>query len=393
MTTVKTKFKETEIGPIPEEWSFEPLKNHAEIIMGQSPESIFYNNGGDGLVFLQGIRTFGEKYPTYDTYTTKITKKAKTGSVLLSVRAPVGEVNIATKDICIGRGLMAINSQNNEFIYQLFKAFKEYVVGKETGTVYGSVTRDDISSLKFPFPPINEQKQIAEILSSLDDKIELNHRINANLEAVASALFKKWFTDIGELPEGWSKQPISSFGKIVCGKTPPKNIDEYFNGNIPFIKIPDMHKNIFIHKTGDSLTRLGADSQKNKTIPANSICTSCIATVGLVSMTTNDSQTNQQINSIVPLKSYYQLYLFHALKSLSKYLQDIGSSGSATLNINTKVFSLIHILKPDDKTLMEFDLFVRPIFEEINKNIKESLNLSMIRDILLPKLLNGKITT
>ncbi|MBI2448435.1 restriction endonuclease subunit S, partial [Candidatus Microgenomates bacterium] len=185
------QFKETEIGAIPAEWDFDELKNHAEILMGQSPESLYYNESGDGALFLQGVRTFGEKYPTYDTWTTKVTKLAKAGSVLLSVRAPVGEVNIAQNDLCIGRGLMSVNGKNNEFIYQLFKAFNSYIVSKETGTVYGSVTKDDIANIKLPFPQLPEQQEIAEILSSLDDKIELNRQMNKTLESIAQSIFKR----------------------------------------------------------------------------------------------------------------------------------------------------------------------------------------------------------
>jgi len=212
-TEIATKFKDTDIGLIPEEWEFDSLDNHADVLMGQSPESKFYNNI-EGTPFLQGIRTFGEKYPTYDTYTTKVTKLAPGGSVLLSVRAPVGEVNIADRDVCIGRGLMSINSKNNEFIYQLFKAFKDYVVGKETGTVYGSVTREVIAKLKFPFPPQAEQDKISEILSSIDDKIELNRNINNNLEKIAIYLFKQWFVDANDSQKGnWKKRKLENFSQ------------------------------------------------------------------------------------------------------------------------------------------------------------------------------------
>ena len=184
---------------------------------------------------------------------------------------------------------------------------------------------------------------------------------------------------------------ISNFGEVVCGKTPSKAVNEYFGGSVLFIKIPDMHGNIFIAKTEDSLTEAGMNSQKSKTIPSGSICVSCIATVGLVSMVTADSQTNQQINSIIPDKSYYQFYLFHALKYLEGYLQRMGSSGSATLNVNTTSFSSIEILKPTDEVLEIFDVLVRPIFDQIKGNIEESLTLVRSRDSLLSRLMSGRI--
>ena len=210
----KSKFKETEIGKIPEEWTFEELDKHAKIIMGQSPESDCYNSDGNGTLFLQGIRTFGNLYPKYDTWTTKVTKLAKKDSVLLSVRAPVGEVNFADNDVCIGRGLMSIDGKNNKFIFYLFKAYKDYVMSKETGTVYGSVTRDDISKLQFPFPNSIEQEDIAKILSDLDSKIELNQQMNQTLEAIAQAIFKHWFVDF-EFPNEKGKPYKSSDGEMV----------------------------------------------------------------------------------------------------------------------------------------------------------------------------------
>ena len=168
--------------------------------MGQSPESSFYNSTGDGILFLQGIRTFGYLHPEYDTWTTKVTKIAKKGSVLLSVRAPVGEVNLADKDICIGRGLMSIDGENNKFIFYLFKAYKDYVTSKETGTVYGAVTRDDITKLPLPFPGEKEQQEVANTLFSIDSKIELNQHMNRTLESIGRTIFKHWFVDF-EFPK------------------------------------------------------------------------------------------------------------------------------------------------------------------------------------------------
>lgn len=107
---------------------------------------------------------------------------------------------------------------------------------------------------------------------------------------------------LGDVPEGWGYQPLSEWGDIVCGKTPSKKKDEYYGGNIPFIKIPDMHGNMYAIETVDSLTEAGAETQKKKRLPKGSVCVSCIATVGQVVVASEDSFTNQQINSIVPLE-------------------------------------------------------------------------------------------
>jgi len=106
------------------EWKTVELKSIATVTMGQSPKSEFYNENQEGIPFLQGNKTFGDKYPTFELYTTSIKKIAKKNNVLMSVRAPVGDLNIAQEDICIGRGCCAIQMKNgdDEFLYYLLKA-------------------------------------------------------------------------------------------------------------------------------------------------------------------------------------------------------------------------------------------------------------------------------
>jgi len=156
----------------------------ADVTMGQSPKSEFYNSNGIGLPFLQGNRTFGLKYPTFDTYTTKVTKKAKKGEVIMSVRAPVGDLNITPVDMCLGRGVCSLKMKNgnNSFLFYLMKYIIPQLKMREGGTVFGSVNRDDINNLVVDIPSDSlTQKKIARYLEMLDDKIELNNKINDNL--------------------------------------------------------------------------------------------------------------------------------------------------------------------------------------------------------------------
>lgn len=405
----QTKFKETEIGSIPEEWSFDPLEKHADIIMGQSPESTFYNKIGDGLSFLQGIRTFGEKYPTFDTWTTKVTKLAKDKSVLLSVRAPVGEVNLASRDICIGRGLMAINANNNEFIYQLFKAFKGHVVGKETGTVYGSVTRNDIAKLKFPFPPENEQKQIAEILSSLDDKIELNRKINANLEKLASSLFKQWFVDfefpnesgkpyksssgkmldseLGEIPEGWE---ADDFGKIINEKTD---------------RFSKIYKDIVVLSAVNTGELVRSEDYFNKQVFSKSLEKYKVVdkfnfaynpsriNIGSIGMLEEDFQgAVSPIYIVFKPKDEYQYFIQNMLRLdfIKEYIKQF-SSGSVRQALSFKDFSSIPVVIPPIKIINKFNDFEISLKKVRQEKELEIKTLEKIRNSLLPRLMSGKI--
>ena len=166
------------------EWKKYKLGEIADINMGQSPKSEYYNTLGDGIAFLQGNRTFGFKNPAFDTYTTLATKTAQAGDVIMSVRAPVGDLNITPINICIGRGLCSIRMKNNnqEFLYYLMKYCVSNLINRESGTVFGSVNRNDISSLEINVPCDDIlQREIAKVLSAIDDKIELNNSINNNL--------------------------------------------------------------------------------------------------------------------------------------------------------------------------------------------------------------------
>ena len=161
------------------------LGDIAEITMGQSPKSIYYNSIGEGLPFLQGNRTFGKRYPIFDTYTTMITKKAFAGDVIMSVRAPVGDLNFTPVDMCLGRGVCSIrmNNGNQDYLFYLLKYNIPQLINKESGTVFGSVNRNDIAGLELEIVDETKQKVIARLLSMIDDKIELNNAINNNLVA------------------------------------------------------------------------------------------------------------------------------------------------------------------------------------------------------------------
>ena len=162
------------------------LSDIAVVTMGQSPKGDTYNKNGDGMPFLQGNRTFGDRYPTFDTWTTSPTKIAEAGDVIMSVRAPVGDLNITPVQMCLGRGVCSIRAinGNQDFIYYLMKYSIEQLLSKESGTVFGSVNRNDINGLDLDIPEDSViQQKIARYLTAIDEKIEVNKQINENLAA------------------------------------------------------------------------------------------------------------------------------------------------------------------------------------------------------------------
>ncbi|MDT0655641.1 MULTISPECIES: restriction endonuclease subunit S [Staphylococcus] len=214
------------------------------ITMGQSPKSEFYSEI-DGTPFLQGNRTFQHIYPVIDTYTKKVTKLANANDILFSVRAPVGDINIAPVDLCIGRGLCAIRSINNnqEFLFYLLKSKINELESQATGTIFSSVNKKTLENFIVNIPNEKQQKNIGTILSNLDKKIELNQKIIANLEELSQILFKRWFVDfefpdengnpykssggqmvdseLGEIPKYWSIQTLNNISESYNTKRKP----------------------------------------------------------------------------------------------------------------------------------------------------------------------------
>lgn len=192
--------------------------------------------------------------------------------------------------------------------------------------------------------------------------------------------------------KGWRNACLSDIAQtIVCGKTPSTKKPDYYGEDMPFITIPDMYNSVYITKTTRRLSMLGINSQKNKILPSNSVCVSCIGTAGLVSLVAEPSQTNQQINTIIPLEDISSYFIFFLLKSLSNKIQNLGASGSTIPNLNKSQFSEIEIMIPPKTLLEEFDSIVAPFFNAILEHQYQIEYLSILRDTLLPRLMSGEI--
>jgi type I restriction enzyme S subunit len=169
---------------IPKGWTKGKLSEVANITMGQSPEGSSYNEDGEGMVFYQGSTDFSFRFPEIRMYTTEPTRFAKEEDILLSVRAPVGTINVANEDCCIGRGLAALNSKNGTQSYLLYLMFyfkSMFDIQNRTGTTFGSIDKDTLYDLSFPKPPIELQKRFQEIVGKYDAMILSRSRENQEL--------------------------------------------------------------------------------------------------------------------------------------------------------------------------------------------------------------------
>ncbi len=177
-------YNETLKREIPEGWQDKELSDIANITMGQSPPGESYNEYGEGTLFFQGSTDFGWRFPTTRQYTSEPTRMAKQGDILLSVRAPVGTMNIADRNCCIGRGLAALNSKEgfDGFLFYVMEYFKRIFDRRNSeGTTFGSITKDDLFSLKLIYPSLKQLKAYDEVVSKYNNKIFNNCKENQQL--------------------------------------------------------------------------------------------------------------------------------------------------------------------------------------------------------------------
>lgn len=246
------------------------------------------------------------------------------------------------------------------------------------GGVRGSMPWEEFAKMKLPVPSIEKQQKIVNAYKIVTDRIALKQRINDNLEAQANAIFSSSAPDFTDL------QPIHNFGMVITGKTPSTSVAEYYGNDIPFIKTPDMHGNVYITSSECSLSKAGADSQKNKYIPENTVVVACIgANAGEVALTSYIAQTNQQINAII---SKYPCFLYFSIKAHTVELRTLGEGSSTMININKTSFENYEIPTPSDNTLQQLEHKLNIIFSAILHNLQEIDRLNETKDLLVTQL-------
>ena len=318
------------------------------------------------------------------------------GDILISnIRPYFKKIWLADKSGGCSNDVLVVRANekiSNRFLYYVLSSdnFFDYAVGTSKGTKMPRGDKKAIMKYKVPIYSLVEQEKIAEILRAFDKKIILNKQINHHLVEQAYAIYKE--VCVNQKDDSFVEETIKSISqKVITGKTPSTQNKDYYGGDLPFITIPDMHNNIYCVETLRYLTQKGEQTQPSKTLPKNSIIVSCIATPGLVSLLDRESQTNQQINAVIPSENQ-EYYLFLELLSKSKLIIELGSSGSTTYNLNKTQFEKIKISAPSIEKRYELNNLLRPLFLKINQTQHETIKLSQLRDTLLPKLLSGEIS-
>ena len=372
------------------------LGNIAQITMGQSPKGSSLNKFRKGVPFIQGNRTFGFLYPTIDTYTSSPVKNASKGDILFSVRAPVGDINIAQDDLCIGRGICAIKSKTGEngFLFYLLKNNVKRLISQANGTVFISVNRGDLESFEVVIPSSPDYRtRISNILSTIDRKIKLNNQINNNLEQQAMTLFKSWFIDYEpfdkQVPTTWKYGVLGDFVEIKRGGSPRPIQNFLSNRGLHWLKISDATciSSPFVNEIKEYIIEEGL--KKTVFLKAGSLVLSNSATPGLPKIL--DIATCIHDGWLYfPSSKFSNEYLYLYFKYIRNNLVALGN-GSVFTNLKTDILKNYPTNLPTDNVLNKFDEIVKPIFSMIRSRTRESKRLIKIRDTLLPKLMSGEL--
>lgn len=339
----------------------------------------------------------GSKFRNGDTVMARITPCLENGKTAKVNILEDREIGFGSTEYIVFRAKE--NLSDEDYLYYLICS--SFVRDPAIKSMVGSsgrqrVQTDVIQNLEIDIPDLGTQRKVGGILKLLDDKIALNNRINKNLEQQAQTLYKSWFVDFapydGVMPSKWIIGTVNDLAKeIVCGKTPSTKVADYYGSDVPFITIPDMHGNTYTVTTERYLSNYGAASQAKKTLPPNAICVSCIGTAGLVTLVASESQTNQQINSIIPKDEYSPFYIYLLMQTLSEVINNLGQSGSTIVNLNKGQFGKMKAMIPSITDMKAFDDLVSPLFALILENQKENIHLSSVREALLPELMSGEL--
>jgi type I restriction enzyme S subunit len=291
------------------------------------------------------------------------------------------------------------------------------------GAVFESLKCVDIPDFAIPVPPVADQKAIAHILGTLDDKIALNRKTNETLEAMAKALFKSWFVDfdpvrakaegrhtglpaeiselfpdsfedseLGEIPSGWECCSFTQLVEVISGGTPKTSIDEYWNGSVNWFSVVDAPSNsdCWVIHTEKSITHQGLDNCSSKLLPIGTTIISARGTVGKVCLTGQDMAMNQSCYGLRSKAANGEFFCFYLTKSLVEILE-ARAHGSVFSTITRDTLDGVSTNSPPLEVIQSFNSITGALLGKIKNNLEESRILGNQRDALLPKLISGEI--
>ena len=301
------------------------LRDVSNIIMGQSPDSSTYNTEKIGLPFFQGNADFGELNPIAKTWCSAPIKIAYKNYILISVRAPIGALNIAAETCCIGRGLAAFDVNNKmctqKYLWYLLKAKKNELLSKGTGSTFKAISKNILSEMEFNIPPVREQELCTKVLDVVFCLIRLKKEQLDKLDLLVKSRFIEMFGDPVTNEKGWVKVRLADKCCIITGNTPPRANEKYYGSYIEWIKSDNITSSMYLTKAAEYLSEEGL--AVGKKVESGSVLMTCIAgslkSIGNVAIADRPVTFNQQINAVVT-NEQNTLFMYEQFKLTKEYI-------------------------------------------------------------------------
>lgn len=282
-----------------------------------------------------------------------------------------------------------VNSRYLSFYFGQ-ESFRETIRMVAVGATMPSINTTILCEVEVKIPPLLEQTTIAEVLSSLDDKIDLLHRQNKTLEQLAETLFRQWFVE--EADESWEVGKIDDIVSMKGGTTPSTTENKYWNGEIYWTSPRDLSNttSIFLFNTSRKITEEGLKQISSGLLPTGTLLLSSRAPIGYLALTEIQVAINQGYIGIICDKIVSNYFMFLWCKANMDTIENAGN-GSVFQEISKSAFRSLEIQIPPKDKLNQFDLKIEPIFLKIKSNALQILTLKQLRDTLLPKLMSGEV--
>ncbi len=430
MTTLESNFKQTQAGMIPEDWDVSELGSIAEVVGGGTPPTSvkeYWEPSEIEWVTAKDIsKSQTARIQTTEKRISKLglensSAKLLPGSttVMIARGATMGQCRILSREMAMNQtcyGIVAKTNVDSVYLYYQLSNFYDRLRASAHGSVFDTVISSGLRSMEIPLPPTKEQQSTGKILFDLDLKIELNLQTNRTLEAIARAIFRRWFIDFefpndegtpyktsgGEMvyneeldkriPKDWKAGNILDIADLLNGGTPRTEVPEYWGGTIPWVSARDVtgSHGSFVLRTERSITYLGADNSSAKLLPKYTTVVTARGSVGSYCMLPREMAINQ---TNYGLKTKFEVGDFFVFFSISSLVNEMRQHSYGTIfdTITTTTFEEMGISIPPRGLITSFEELVGKLMVKILTNLEESNTLASIRDGLLPKLMSGKI--
>lgn len=383
-----------------EEWKECTLSDLGTIVGGATPstkDSSNYENGSIAWITPKDLSTYTERFISHGerNITEKGLKSCSAqlmppNSILFTSRAPIGYIAGAKNEVCTNQGFKSIIPNKDTdfmFLYYLLRYNKDNIENLGSGTTFKEVSGSTMRNVPVKVPPLPTQQKIADILSSLDDKIELNNKINDNLELQAQAIFKSWFVDFepfgGEMPKDWKRTDVYSIANIIYGSPFASKLFNSEKNGTPIIRIRDLkdqHSDVYTPEVRDDAYL----------IQPKDIVVGMDGEFRLHIWGSEPGLLNQRVCVFENKRPKGKAFLYYSIKPLLDIVEKTQVA-TTVIHIRKKDFDKFQITLPTKNVLDKFDELTDSVFDKIVNNRLENIRLEKLRDTLLPKLMSGEI--